>query len=520
MTIIDSQVHAYEANTPKRPWHSVPNWPAHVTGDEMVAAMDKVGVDGAIFISAFGCIAMTPATRWRCNARIPIASQSSSRSIRTIPRWMTSSPRGSDAGNGRHPHHADQGAGARRHRDPGLDRIPRAAVKHDFPVNILCWGNLDAGTALIDRHPDTRFIIDHLGIMQPRTPPAPPQPWADLPKVLELAKRTNAVIKVSGACTLSQQPYPFPDIWDPLARVFDAWGFDRCLWGTDWTRAFAVVNYEQAVEPFLRTDRLSDSRAGDADGRRLRQSLSLVAEITMTDEPVQLNVLMSGGFAPPTSNCCRTSSGRPASRSRPDPAPRRERVPHTIAAQLARGTPADVVILSREGLGDLIAANKIVAGTDIDLARVPLGVAVRAGTAKPDVSTIEAFRQILLKAKTVAIPESTSGIWLTTDLFPRLGIADKINVKAMPRGSAAAGLVAAGAADLAVMPVSEIVHAAGVDVAGSLAPEIQFVQVFSAAVVAGSTEIDRSKRLIEFLASARACTAISDSGMEPFATAR
>ena len=62
-----------------------------------------------------------------------------------------------------------------------------------------------------------------------------------------------------GACTLSREPYPFPDIWNPLARVFDAWGFDRCLWGTDWTRAYAVVNYEQAVEPFLKTDRMSDS---------------------------------------------------------------------------------------------------------------------------------------------------------------------------------------------------------------------------------------------------------------------
>ena len=70
----------------------------------------------------------------------------------------------------------------REPNDPGLDRILRAAVKHDFPVNILCWGNVDAGTALIDRHPDTRFIIDHLAILQPRTPPAPPQPWADLPK--------------------------------------------------------------------------------------------------------------------------------------------------------------------------------------------------------------------------------------------------------------------------------------------------------------------------------------------------
>jgi hypothetical protein len=72
---------------------------------------------------------------------------------------------------------------------------------------------------LIDRHPDTRFIIDHLAILQPRTPPAAAQPWVDLPKVLDLAKRKNAVIKVSGACTLSREPYPFPDIWDPLALM-------------------------------------------------------------------------------------------------------------------------------------------------------------------------------------------------------------------------------------------------------------------------------------------------------------
>ena len=124
----------------------------------------------------------------------------------------------------------------------------------------------------------------------------------------------------------------------------------------------------------------------------------------------------------------------------------------------------------------------------------------------------------MLKAKTVAIPGSTSGIWLTTDLFPRLGIADRINVKATPRGTDATGMVAAGGADLAVMPVSEIVHARGVDYAGSLAPEIQFVQTFSAAVVAGSGDIENSKRLIEFLASARASEVIRNSGMEPFAT--
>jgi molybdate transport system substrate-binding protein len=189
--------------------------------------------------------------------------------------------------------------------------------------------------------------------------------------------------------------------------------------------------------------------------------------------------------------------------------------PQTIAAQLGRGVPADVVVISREGLGELMAADKIVAGTDVDLARVPLGVAARAGTPKPDVSTVEAFKKVLLKAKTVAVPGSTSGIWLRTDLFPRLGIAEKINVEAKSRGTQATETVAAGGADLAVMPVSEILHAVGVDFAGS---EIQFVQVFSAAVVAGSEEIEGSKRLIEFPAAARASETIRKSGMEPLAT--
>ena len=145
MTIIDSQVHAYEANTPKRPWHIVPNWPDHVTGDEMVAAMDKVGVDGAIFISAF--------SMYRYDASYAVEVQ------RAHPgRFAIVKPVNPDD-----PAVADviadwkQTPGAvgirimmtkeakREPNDPGLDRILRAAVKHDFPVNILCWGNVDAG---------------------------------------------------------------------------------------------------------------------------------------------------------------------------------------------------------------------------------------------------------------------------------------------------------------------------------------------------------------------------------------
>jgi len=254
------------------------------------------------------------------------------------------------------------------------------------------------------------------------------------------------------------------------------------------------------------------------------KAFSVVIFATLVFWPVaasaQLNVLISGGFSGAyeqllpefeRTSGIKVTTGSGASQGTG---------PQTIAAQLARGVPANVVILSREGLSELVAAKRIAAGTDVDLARVPLGVAVRAGTPKPDVSTVEAFKQVLLKAKTVAIPGSTSGIWLTTDLFPRLGIAEKINVKVTPRGTDATGMVAAGSADLAVMPVSEIVRAPGVDFAGSVAPEIQFVQTFSTAVVAGSGDIEGSKRLIEFLASARASKAIRNSGMEPLATSR
>ena len=193
--------------------------------------------------------------------------------------------------------------------------------------------------------------------------------------------------------------------------------------------------------------------------------------------------------------------------------------PHTIGAQLARGVAADVVILSREGLAELIAAKRIAAGTDVDLARVGLGIAVRAGSAKLDVSSVEAVKRALLAARTIAVPGSTSGIWLKEDLFPRLAVADRLDMRMTPRGSDAAAMVAAGGAALAVMPVSEILVAPGVDHAGVLPAEIQMIQVFAAAIVAGSSVAVAARQLIEFLASPRAAEAIRRSGMEPMTAA-
>ena len=194
--------------------------------------------------------------------------------------------------------------------------------------------------------------------------------------------------------------------------------------------------------------------------------------------------------------------------------------PQTIGSQLARGVAADVVIMSREGLTELIAAGRIAAGSDADLAQVPIGVAVRAGAPKPDASTIEAFKRVVTGARTVAVPASTSGIFLVKEVFPRLGIADKVNVKMTPRGSGATEMVANGEADVGLLPVSEILHAPGVEHAGVIHNDIQLIQIFSAATVAGSKQPDAARRLIEFLTSSNAASAIEKAGMEPLGKRR
>lgn len=259
MVVIDSQVHTYEANAPARPWHSVPDWPPHVTGDEMVAAMDAVGVDGAIIVS--------PLSLYRFDASYAVQVQQAHPGrfglvkpvdpddpavAETVAEWR----RTPGAVGVRVLMAADH---PRDPADAGLARVAQAAARAGLPLNLHCWGTLDAATAFIDRHPQTRFVIDHLGMVQPFAPPVPPTAWQELPQVLQLARRPNVAIKVSGACTLSREPFPFNDIWTPLARIFDAWGFERCLWGSDWTRATRVVGYADAVAAFRATDRLGQS---------------------------------------------------------------------------------------------------------------------------------------------------------------------------------------------------------------------------------------------------------------------
>jgi molybdate transport system substrate-binding protein len=188
--------------------------------------------------------------------------------------------------------------------------------------------------------------------------------------------------------------------------------------------------------------------------------------------------------------------------------------PLTIASQLERGEPFDVVILSREGLEDLKAAGRILPGSDVELATAALGVAVRAGVPRPEINTVEGLKRALQGAKTIAVPQSTSGIFLIEKVFPRLGI-DRSKVKATERGAQAASLVATGEADIVVQPVSELKSVPGIEYVGVIADELQLIQMFCAAVVDGSNQVEASKRLIAFLASERATAAIRQNGMEP-----
>jgi molybdate transport system substrate-binding protein len=194
--------------------------------------------------------------------------------------------------------------------------------------------------------------------------------------------------------------------------------------------------------------------------------------------------------------------------------------PDTIGAQLRRGVAADVVIMSREGLDDLIAEKRIVAGSDVNLGQTPLGMAVRAGVPKPDIRTVEAFKQTMLRAKSVTFPGSTTGIYMVKKLFPQLGIASEMAPKTTSTGVAA---VARGDAEIAVQPVSELLHVPGTEFVGTLPKEIQYVSVFSAAMVAGSKEANavpaardqEARKLLDFLTSEKAKAAIKASGMEP-----
>jgi molybdate transport system substrate-binding protein len=189
--------------------------------------------------------------------------------------------------------------------------------------------------------------------------------------------------------------------------------------------------------------------------------------------------------------------------------------PETIPNRLQRGEPADIVILAAEALEDLVSKRQVVAGSRVDLVRSTIGMAVRAGAPKPDISTVAALTETLLRAKSIAYSASASGVYLSTELFQRLGIADRV----LPKSRNAAGervgaLIARGDAEIGFQQISELLPEAGIDYVGPLPAEVQRVTIFSAGTVTGSTSRG-AQDLVAFFKSAAAVQVIRRTGLEP-----
>lgn len=188
----------------------------------------------------------------------------------------------------------------------------------------------------------------------------------------------------------------------------------------------------------------------------------------------------------------------------------------SISSRLRRGEPVDVVILADASLDELIKEGRVVAGSRVALARSGIGMAVRAGAPKPDISSVEALKRVLLQAKSIAYSAQVSGVYLSTELFSRLGIADQMRAKSQRIERERVGaVVARGEAEIGFQQISELLPIAGIDYVGPLPAEVQRVTVFSAGVAVGAKSPEAALALIRFFLSPEGAHVMTKSGLEP-----
>jgi molybdate transport system substrate-binding protein len=189
---------------------------------------------------------------------------------------------------------------------------------------------------------------------------------------------------------------------------------------------------------------------------------------------------------------------------------------NAIPVRLERGEPADVLIMVGYALADLAKQGKVVAGSSVDLVKSPIGIAVKAGAPKPDISSADAVKRALLAATSVAYSDSASGVYVSTEMFAKLGIVDAMKDKAKKIPATPVGeTVARGEAEIGFQQIAELLPVSGIDIVGPLPPDLQKITVFSAGIATGAKEPDAGRALIKFLASPAARDAIVKSGMEP-----
>ena len=189
---------------------------------------------------------------------------------------------------------------------------------------------------------------------------------------------------------------------------------------------------------------------------------------------------------------------------------------NAIPVRLERGEAIDVVIMAAPALDDLTRQGKIRPGSRVDLVQSKMGMAVKAGAPKPDISTLDALKHTLLAAKSIAYSDSASGVYLSTELFPKLGIADEIKSKCRKiEADPVGGVVASGEVEIGFQQISELRPVKGIDIVGELPPGAQRVIVFAAAIPTTSKHPEAAKALIQWLASPANYTLIQKTGLEP-----
>ena len=190
--------------------------------------------------------------------------------------------------------------------------------------------------------------------------------------------------------------------------------------------------------------------------------------------------------------------------------------PDSIPSRLAKGEQFDILILAAPALEGFIKSGDLQSGTRVDLVASVMGAVVKAGAPKPDISTMNGLKSALLNAKSVAYSASASGVYLSTELFPKMGISEQMNKTARKIYSErVASVVARGDADLGFQQVSELLPIPGVDFIGELPQEAQKTVLFSAGITSNTQNLDASKDLIVFLASTKAVDTIQKAGLKP-----
>jgi molybdate transport system substrate-binding protein len=194
--------------------------------------------------------------------------------------------------------------------------------------------------------------------------------------------------------------------------------------------------------------------------------------------------------------------------------------PEAIPARLARGETADVVILDGATADELARRGRVRADSKVELARSMIGMVVRAGAPKPDIGSVEAFRNTLLAAKSIAYSDSGSGTYLSTTLFKKLGVADEVagksrRVRGPPSGEPVAAVVARGEAEVGFQQVSELLHVSGVTFVGAIPAELQPGFSFAGVISTAAREPEAARALIRFLSSPEAASAITEAGLTP-----